>query len=71
MKDTYDDILHLPRPAAYRTLPMDRLLRAGLFAPFAALTGLEARMDAAEAIHLSGDEEIKLLLGKGRGKKRM
>ena len=41
MKETYQDIIHLPRPVSQRHAPMTLQDRAAQFAPFAALTGHE------------------------------
>lgn len=39
MNDSYDDIIHLPRPVSRTHPPMSRHDRAAQFSPFAALTG--------------------------------
>lgn len=41
MKETYQDIIHLPRPVSQRHAPMTLQDRAAQFAPFAALTGYD------------------------------
>lgn len=43
--DPYSDIISLSRPVSTKHPPMSRQNRAAQFAPFAALTGLEAQMD--------------------------
>ncbi|NLL47668.1 MAG: YolD-like family protein [Firmicutes bacterium] len=42
MTDSYDDIIHLPRPISKTRPKMAPTLRAAQFSPFAALTGYEA-----------------------------
>ena len=46
-KDTYEDIINLPRHVSERHLPMSLHDRAAQFAPFAALTGYEAAIEEA------------------------
>ena len=46
-KDTYEDIINLPRHASERHLPMSLHDRAAQFAPFAALTSYEAAIEEA------------------------
>ena len=46
-KDTYEDIINLPRHVSERHLPMPLHDRATQFAPFAALTGYEAAIEEA------------------------
>lgn len=41
MNDSYEDILHLPRPVSRKHPRMPLEDRAAQFAPFAALTGYE------------------------------
>lgn len=41
MKDTYDDIIHLPHPTSQRHVRMPMIDRAAQFSPFAALTGFD------------------------------
>ncbi|HHT69637.1 MAG TPA: YolD-like family protein [Firmicutes bacterium] len=41
MTDSYEDIIHLPRPISYTRRRMPAINRAAQFAPFAALTGYE------------------------------
>ncbi len=43
MSGTYDDIIHLPRPASYRA-KMSRVDRGAQFAAFAALPGFDAEL---------------------------
>ena len=54
----YDDIIALPRPEPQRHPRMPRADRAAQFAPFAALTGYEKNLEAAEAQHLAGQPSM-------------
>lgn len=57
MKNSYDDIIHLPHPVSATHPPMSRQNRAAQFAPFAALTGYEAAV--RETARLT-DQRIEL-----------
>ena len=46
-KDTYEDIINLPRPVSQKHPRMSAHDRAAQFAPFAALTGYEAAIEEA------------------------
>ena len=57
----YDDMLDMPRHISQKHLPMNRLTRAAIFSPFAALTGfdgkiLDAQHKRCNRILLSDDE---------------
>ncbi len=41
----YDDIIHLEHPTSRKHPRLSKAQRAGQFAPFAALTGLDDKMD--------------------------
>lgn len=45
MKKSYEDIINLPHPVSEKHRPMPRKNRAAQFAPFAALSGLEEKID--------------------------
>lgn len=47
MKNNYDDIIELSRPASHFHQPMSMHNRAAQFAPFAALTGFDSFTDEA------------------------
>ena len=55
-KDTYEDIINLPRHVSERHLPMPLHDRAAQFAPFAALTGYD---DVIEETALRRLAEVK------------
>lgn len=57
MKRDYSDIIHLKRPVSEKHPPMDRMMRAAQFAPFAALTGHDEAV--RETARLT-EEEIEL-----------
>lgn len=57
MKQDYSDIIHLSRPVSSKHPPMDRMMRAAQFAPFAALTGHDEAV--RETARLT-EEEIEL-----------
>lgn len=66
----YDDLIDLPRPVSKRHAPLSKLQRAAQFAPFAALTGLDEKMDAAKNRNeeryfreLQSDDEIDWNVG--------
>jgi len=46
----YDDIIHLSHPVSKSHPPMPRMNRAAQFAPFAALTGYDAKVQEAARI---------------------
>ncbi len=56
-KSPYEDIMHLSRPVSRKHPPMDKMMRAAQFAPFAALTGHE---DAVKERARLTEEEIEL-----------
>ena len=43
MRRDYSDIINRERPVSKKHPPMDRMMRAAQFAPFAALTGMMKR----------------------------
>ena len=45
VKKNYDDIINLPHPVSKKHSPMSRKNRAAQFAPFAALSGLEEKIE--------------------------
>lgn len=52
MKDPrYADLYEMERPVSAKHRPMERIKRAAQFAPFAALTGFEQIVSAAEETH--------------------
>lgn len=53
----YEDLINMPRPVSQKHAPMTLYSRAAQFAPFAALTGLDAEM--AETARLT-DEDTEL-----------
>lgn len=57
MNRDYSDIIHKERPVSAHHPPMDRMMRAAQFAPFAALTGHEEAV--RETARLT-EEEIEL-----------
>ena len=57
MNRDYSDIIQLNRPVSTKHLPMDRMMRAAQFAPFAALSGHEEAV--RETARLT-DEELEL-----------
>ncbi len=57
MRQDYSDIIHLQRPVSEKHPPMDRMMRAAQFAPFAALTGHDEAV--RETARLT-EEEIEL-----------
>lgn len=57
MTDEYDDIINLPHHVSHRHPPMSLEARAAQFAPFAALTGHHAAIDAT-ARRMAGKEKL-------------
>lgn len=57
MKRDYRDIIHMERPVSKKHPPMDKMMRAAQFAPFAALTGHDEAV--RETARLT-EEEIEL-----------
>lgn len=45
---SYDDIINHPRPISTKHPPMTPLARAAIFSPYAALTGFESQIIAAQ-----------------------
>ena len=45
--EKYKDIINLPHHVSRRHIPMSRINRAAQFAPFAAVTGLDASIEKA------------------------
>ena len=58
MNDLYDDIIHLPHHVSERHPQMSMYNRAAQFAPFAALTGHNARLTEAEQELSESDAEV-------------
>ena len=64
-KDSYEDIIHLPRPVSKKHPPMPLRDRAAQFMPFAALTGYDAEIRESarlteEEADLSEDLQMEL-----------
>ena len=57
IEENYDDIIRLPHPVSPRHKPMSMWQRAAQFAPFAALTGFDAAIDAAAATAFTSSVE--------------
>lgn len=58
MTDEYDDIINLPHHVSHRHPPMSLEARSAQFAPFAALTGHHAAIDAT-ARRVAGKEQLR------------
>ncbi len=61
--EDYADIIDLPHPVSKKHPPMSRMDRAGQFAPFAALTGYDEKIDESARLTFArgenGDDETE------------
>lgn len=63
MSGKYDDIIDLPRPVSSTRRHMSNKERAAQFAPFAALTGFEEKIEeTSDSVNNDEGEIIKILI---------